>query len=346
MKRLDRALGILLKLRSGRQITAEMLAREFEVAVRTIYRDIDALTELGIPVYAEQGRNGGFRLLDGHFMPPVAFSFGEAMSLVLAQSFQKGLRVRPFPHDARRAEAKLLAAMPEPVRSRLLQAERLLGVETLPADLLHPEYADPQLEANDPAARALEAEILTAFLTAIVQARALRLRYRGPYHDAPRDIDVLPRATLWDRDRWYLVAHRLSDGAQRTLRADRTLAVFRLPDNVVSNAQDQTYDVRPQLGRRWLAPAMRRWATDDAIEVLLSPAAAQRLQTDWYYRFAQFDLAADGRIRMRWGEDRQSVVFELLRWLGPEAELMKPAEWRAVLAAGLSAMAARYLQAC
>lgn len=342
MKRLDRALGILLKLRSGRRITADALAREFEVAVRTIYRDIDALAELGIPVYADQGRNGGYRLLEGHFMPPVAFSFGEAMSLVLAQCFQKGLRVRPFPQDAERAEAKLLAAMPEPVRSRLLHAEHLLGVESLPADLLHPEYADPQLEANDPAARAREAETLTAFLTAIVHTRALRLRYQGPYQDAPYNIDVLPRATLWDRDRWYLIALRLSDGAQRTLRADRTLAVFRLPDDAGGAAREQAYDVRSQLGRRWLAPAMRRWAEGDAIELLLSPAAAQRLLADWYFRFAQFENAPDGRVRMRWGEDRQNVVFELLRWLGPDAELVRPADWRPVFAAGLAAMAARY----
>lgn len=342
MKRMDRALGILLRLRSGRQITAEQLAREFEVAVRTIYRDIDALAELGIPVYAEQGRHGGFRLLDGHFMPPVAFSFGEAMSLVLAQCFQKGLRVRPFPQDAERAEAKLLAAMPEPVRSRLMHAERLLGVESLPADLLHPEHADPQLEANDPVARDREAATLTAFLTAIVEARALRLRYQGPYQDAPYDIDVMPRATLWDRDRWYLIAQRLTDGALRTLRADRTLAVYLLPPAAASAAMAQDFDVRTQLGRRWLAPAMRRWAEGEAIEVWMSPAAAARLQNDWYFRFAQFDAASDGRIRMRWGEDRRAVVFALLRWLGPEAELRAPAAWRSALAAELSVMARSY----
>lgn len=343
MNRLDRALGILLRLRAGRTVSAVQLAAEFEVAVRTFYRDIEALAELGIPVYAEQGRHGGFRLLEGHFMPPVSFSFGEAMSLVLAHSFQKGLRVRPFPQDAERADAKLLAAMPEPVRSRLQHAETLLGEESLPPDLLHPEHADPQLEASDADARGLEADILSRFLTAIVQAQALRLRYRGPYHNAAFDIDLLPRATLWDRDRWYLIAQRLSDGAQRTLRADRALAVHTLPNGSVGALAQQPFDVRKQLGRRWLAPAMRRWADmAEPVVVLLTEAAARRLQADWYFRYAQFEAAPDGRLWMRWGEDRELVVRELLRWLGPEAELVSPESWRHALAAELTAMAAVY----
>lgn len=74
MNRLDRALGILLWLRCRKTVSAAELAKQFEVFQRTIYRDIETLSELGIPVYAEMGRAGGFRLLDGYFLPPVMFS--------------------------------------------------------------------------------------------------------------------------------------------------------------------------------------------------------------------------------------------------------------------------------
>ena len=84
MNRLDRALGILLWLRSRKTVSAAELAKQFEVSQRTIYRDIETLSELGIPVYAEMGRAGGFRLLEGYFLPPVMFSVGEAVSAVIA----------------------------------------------------------------------------------------------------------------------------------------------------------------------------------------------------------------------------------------------------------------------
>lgn len=342
MNRLDRALGILLLLRQRKVVTAQFLASHFEVALRTIYRDLDALAELGIPVYAEHGRNGGFRLLDGHFMPPIAFSFGEAMALVLAQSFQKGLRVRPFPADAASAEHKLLAAMPEPVRSRLQQAEQLLGVENLPADLLHPEFADPQLEAASPQARALEAQVLTRFLSAIVKRQRVQVEYRSPYHDQARRYTLEPRATFWDRDRWYLVGSAPdsdSNAPPRTLRADRVLGLHVLPTASTS----PQLDVRELLGRRWLQPAMQDWAKQSPVRLQLTSDAALKLQTDWYFRFALFTPGADGHIVMSWGEDRQAVVFDLLRWLGESAELLEPKAWRDLFRAELMRLAQRYL---
>ena len=96
MNRLDRALAILLLLRSGKTASAVDLARRFEVSSRTIYRDIERLGAIGVPVYAEMGRAGGYRLMEGYFLPPVMFSVGEAISLVLGLASLRRLRARPF----------------------------------------------------------------------------------------------------------------------------------------------------------------------------------------------------------------------------------------------------------
>jgi predicted DNA-binding transcriptional regulator YafY len=96
MNRLDRALGILLLLRGGKAISATDLSTRFEVSTRTIYRDIETLSSLGVPVYAEKGRVGGFRLVEGYFLPPVMFSVREAISLVLGLSLLRNLRASPF----------------------------------------------------------------------------------------------------------------------------------------------------------------------------------------------------------------------------------------------------------
>ena len=61
MNRFDRALAILLLLRQGKTLSATALAHQFEVSSRTIYRDIETLSAVGVPVFAEMGRAGGFR---------------------------------------------------------------------------------------------------------------------------------------------------------------------------------------------------------------------------------------------------------------------------------------------
>src|SRR4051794_36313826 len=96
MQRSDRLLAVLLQLRAGKAVTAAELAARLEVSVRTVYRDMDALSSLGVPVYAEKGPRGGFRLLEGYFLPAIAFTRDEAVALVLALTALRSLRVRPF----------------------------------------------------------------------------------------------------------------------------------------------------------------------------------------------------------------------------------------------------------
>ena len=72
MKRLHRLTAILVKLQSGKVVQASELATKFEVSIRTIYRDMQALTEAGVPVGAEAGT--GYYLADGYTLPPVMFT--------------------------------------------------------------------------------------------------------------------------------------------------------------------------------------------------------------------------------------------------------------------------------
>eukprot|EP01036_Dinobryon_divergens_P052631 gene52631-70362_t len=82
--RASRLLSILILLQMRGRLDATQLAREFEVSVRTIYRDMDQLSASGIPVYAETGRGGGFALLDGYRTRLTGFTPGEAGALPLS----------------------------------------------------------------------------------------------------------------------------------------------------------------------------------------------------------------------------------------------------------------------
>ncbi|MGB3306676.1 MAG: HTH domain-containing protein [Thermomicrobiales bacterium] len=83
MHRSDRLTGILIALQGGPR-TAAALAARFEVSRRTIMRDMDALAGIGVPVVAEAGRNGGYRIADGFWLPPLHLTAEEATVLIFA----------------------------------------------------------------------------------------------------------------------------------------------------------------------------------------------------------------------------------------------------------------------
>lgn len=338
MNRFDRALGILLLLRSGRTLSAAELARRFEVSPRTIYRDIETLSAVGVPVYAEQGRAGGFRLVEGYFLPPITFSTGEATSLLTGLALLRRLRARPFPVDLDAAGAKLLAAMPEHLRAALDETERIIGFEATPHDSFHPDMTEPDATPDDHSA-AIESQVITTFLQCILDGYTLALHYRAP-HRPPAKHMLTPTGLLWDRDRWYLVARRADrDEAPRLWRADRVQAIARQAQPI---DHAPPFDIARLLGRRWLDDAMAQWITQAPVSIRMTPAQAARLQRDWFYGHAQFEEHKHGDVRMTFGESDREVVFALLRWLGPGAELIAPAEWRAAFADEVRALLAPY----
>jgi predicted DNA-binding transcriptional regulator YafY len=335
MYRLDRALGILLLLRSGATLSATELARRFEVSPRTIYRDIEVLSAVGVPVYAELGRRGGFRLLPGYFLPPVMFSRGEATALLVGAAMLRRLRATPFAAELETAAQKVRAALSDEVREAITRAEGAIGFEPIPADLLHPERGEARGER--PIIRMTpqhEQEVLSMFLQAVVEARLVILSYQGSDQDTPTAYRVIPHGLVWDRDRWYLMG-TLADpaGSARLWRADRVVA--SRPDGHL--AEDHpglcVEDV-------WLDTAMAQWAAEAPVVLNLSAPQAERLRADWYYGHAHFAPDEEGRVTMTFGEDNPEVVFALLRWLGPGARLVEPTSWRSAWREQLRAMLA------
>jgi predicted DNA-binding transcriptional regulator YafY len=338
MNRLDRALGILLLLRGGKTLSAAELSQSFEVSTRTIYRDIEMLAAVGVPVYAEMGRAGGFRLVEGYFLPPVMFTVGEAVSLLLGLTLLRRLRARPFAAELEVSEQKLLAAVPDQLRAALVHAQQFIGFERLPDDIFHPERADAQA----PAAGADEGTVVSIFVQAILDRTTVAFDYRSPYGGSAEHVIATPHGIVWDRDRWYLAGEQAQHREQTRLwRADR---VRRIAAHAPAVEGPSGFDVSTLLDHRWLRPAMQRWREESPVAIRLTRQQAERLQQDWYYRHALFDELAEGQILMTFGEDDRAVVLELLRWLGPGAELVAPAAWRPALRAELSQMLNLYIQ--
>lgn len=84
MNRIDRLMGMLTMLQSKKFLPAERIAEKFSISIRTVYRDVKALTEIGVPVSFEAGR--GYFIVQGYFLPPVSFTNEEANALLLMES--------------------------------------------------------------------------------------------------------------------------------------------------------------------------------------------------------------------------------------------------------------------
>lgn len=332
MNSIERALGILLLLSGGKLVSATRLAERFEVSLRTIYRDIDRLIALGVPVDAERGAEGGYRLATGYLQPPVALTRNETAALLSALALVRSIRTMPLAADLEAAERKLVASLPKAVHGLLSQADRIIGIEPVPADIFH---AGSKAEPTDEWQK-----VLDGFMLGLLESRRVRFDYANPARAEVRAHDVEPHGVLFDRDLWYLAGRCVDTDIQKIYRADRALNVevsgfrYRPPKD---------FSVQSLLGGAWLARAMRRWENEGPVtQIRITAKQAKRLGADWYYKHAVFTPAEDGHVLVSIPDTSHSRIMPLVRWLGPGAELIGPENLRRDLAEELKALAATH----
>ncbi|HET9051678.1 MAG TPA: WYL domain-containing protein [Candidatus Dormibacteraeota bacterium] len=317
--RADRLLSILLLLQARGGMSAPDLARELEVSVRTVFRDVDALSAAGVPVYAERGAGGGIRLLAGYQTDLTGVSAKEAQALLLL-----GI---PGPLDelglsAHRgaAERKLLAALPPPARG---DAERT-------RDRVHIDPAGWDRPASDIAH-------LAAITDATFRDRRLRLAYeRGDGRRVTRDVD--PLGVVLKGGTWYLVAAVGED--LRVYRVSRVRGVDLL---------DETLERPPgfDLGAFWDSWATTYEAGVDWVTVRVRVAASFVWELPWAVgehvrsALASARRARDGSVTLdlryySFDDARRSVLG-----MGTSVDVVRPARLRREVAAEARAVAER-----
>jgi predicted DNA-binding transcriptional regulator YafY len=200
VNRTDRLYGLVEELRavSPRPRSARWLAERFEVSTRTIERDLSALQQTGVPIWAEPGRTGGYCLDATHTLAPLSFTVDEALAMTIALGM---LSTSPFRAATTSALRKVVAVMDD---------RRLAETASL-ASRVH--LLDDDSERHTPSALA----------TAVRVGQVLRIRYRDR-DGAETERDIEPMGYVGSGRDWYLVAWcRLRDGI-RAFRGDRVVS--------------------------------------------------------------------------------------------------------------------------
>ncbi|MEW2417011.1 YafY family protein [Streptomyces sp. NPDC046866] len=218
MNRTDRLYALVEELRaaSPRPRSARWLAGRFEVSTRTIERDLAALQQAGVPLYAETGRTGGYVLAKDQTLPPLTITSAEATALAVALHALAGT---PFAGDARSALQKILAVMPQRERHG---AGELAGRVRLAA------------RARQPVRQPVG--VPHALREALSMRRVLRLSYADA-QGAATERRVEPQGFLGG-DHWYLIGWCRLRSAVRGFRLDRIRHVEVLAEEVPPRVLD------------------------------------------------------------------------------------------------------------
>ena len=202
MNRIDRLTAILLFLQGGKR-TAGEISHRFEVSRRTILRDIQALCEMGLPIAADLGPSGGYRLPPDYSLPPLALTLHEALLLRLALQGLSQLSETPFKHERESLLDKVETLLPRRESKALDQLTQALSL-TVPSR----PYPTPFLD------HLLESVLVKQWMT---------VTYRSEKGVSQQTL--LPMRIYTDAGFWYCEAYSVERKAMRVYRIDRFLEV-------------------------------------------------------------------------------------------------------------------------
>ena len=317
----DRLLSILLLLQTRGRVPAHELAERLEVSVRTIYRDVEALSASGVPVYAERGRHGGIELLAGFRTDVTGLTADESRALFIlaAQGAHAALGLDAALGSALR---KVTAALPAPYRPAAEVTSRRILVDATRWK------GGPQ--------KAVDLEVLQ---DAVFADRRLRLRYRHSGEPEPRTYTVDPYGLVSKAGVWYLVADRRA--RPQLFRADRVRSATVLDDGVRRRPGVELADVWEELRRQ---VEERPGGLDVVVRV-------RRSRLDMFLRLNAAHLAElpDAEGEDEWATARLSygVVREARQLLqfADHVEVLSPPEVRTELAAAAASVTDLYRRA-
>lgn len=293
MSRTQKLYDMLWYVQTKKKFTAQELADEFSISLRSVYRYLSDLADMGLYIESKQGRYGGFQILDNQLLPPVLFLEDEIVSLFFAMSSLDDFQDFPFQLNVTAAREKLLSVIPLSLRNRL---EKLSDVFQL--------RQPPQT-------------VTTPFLSEIMAAALSKNRLFVTYHSQTKRSEktLEPMGVYASNGLWYLYARDLVLNDLRYYRIDRLLSVtplMELVENSVPLKMMET-DYHPK-------------ETIKLVVELGENGVNKCLETPYLRDSLVINKDGTGYIDGRLSPSDLSYTAEFVLQLGAEAKVIEPRE--------------------
>lgn len=297
VKKFNRILNIYVQLQSRNWITAQQLADRYEVSVRTIYRDIKALENAGVPIYNESGK--GYALVEGYRIPPTIFSQEEAMSFTIAEKLMEKFADKKLSFNFSSALHKMKAVL------RTSEKENVALIED-------------KFLIFDTTSNETTNEMLSVLLESIVGKNQIEILYQKPGTDKA-DVRLLePIGIFYENDYWYFMAFCFLRKDYRQFRIDRVKQIVKTNISFKTEHKELNY-------------FLDKKKTIEAEKVIIKIAAPKKSA-----HYFNWDRNSYGFVSEKIGDDVVEMTFEtsrnleyFARWFlmySVEATIIEPLE--------------------
>jgi len=304
MNRIDRLTGMILLLQSHRLITAEQIAAHYEISVRTVYRDLAALGEAGVPIIAEAGV--GYSLMRGYHMPPVMFTEDEAAALFLSGEVTEQIADESLREALRGALLKVRSVLPSERRDYLDKLSKSTRVW-----LKRPASQDDDCH-----------QALMRLQEAVVRRRCTTLRYDAGNRGEITTRQVDPLGVVFYGRQWHLIAYCRMRRAMRDFRLDRLVDWEVLETTFTGHEHFSLSEFLDEAIRgKQLIP----------VSLIFQPQVMERVHNEIRCPTVEEECLPDGRIRL---DTLTGCLDWLAGWVlsfGTSVEVAEPLELRAMI---------------
>jgi predicted DNA-binding transcriptional regulator YafY len=197
---------LIMYVNTKRNFTAQDVAYEFNISVRTAHRYLLELSEMGVPLYTEPGRNGGYRILNNRVLPPIIFDEDEAFSIFYAFQALKYYQSLPFDININSVSRKLYASLPSDVRKKIDRLDSILSFWNIK--------------------RSVPSPYLKEIIEAASENQIISIEYMSKSKNTTREI--APVGVYSYDGFWYMPAFDLLRNEIRVFRLDRILSLESL----------------------------------------------------------------------------------------------------------------------
>ena len=297
-----RVLTVLELLQSHGRLTGAELARRLEVGIRTVRNYVQTLTDLGIPVEAEHGRYGGYRLRPGYKLPPLIFTEEESLALTLSLVMAREQGLAQTSPAFEGVLAKVMRVLPEMTRAQVQAIEQTVIFE-------------------DRSFRVIPSLLTITILGSALQAgRCVQLRYRSAHEEITERV-FDPYSVVYHEGAWYTIGYCHLRQGQRLFRLDRIRQVEVIDETF---SPPVNFDALEAV-QRALASVPRVWQVEVWLQTTL-----EAIQRKTRLSKAQFEEVQDG-VLMRGDVEDLPWLACFLAGLGVPLVIHHPPELRAAL---------------